>query len=44
MLSRAHAMRAGSSVLSLAAPKMRALAESRRINVGLAAPDRDEMV
>lgn len=44
VLSLAHAMRSGSSVLSLAAPKMRALAESRRINVGLAAPDRDEMV
>jgi DNA-binding IclR family transcriptional regulator len=37
-------MRMGSDILSLAAPKMRALAESERINVGLAAPDRDEMV
>ena len=44
VLSLAHAMRSGSTVLQLAAPKMRALAESRRINVGLAAPDRDEMV
>lgn len=44
VLSLAHAMRSGSSVLQVAAPKMRALAESRRINVGLAAPDRDEMV
>jgi DNA-binding IclR family transcriptional regulator len=44
VLSFAHAMRAGSMVLSVAAPRMRALAESRRINVGLAAPDRDEMV
>lgn len=44
VLSLAHAMRAGSRVLSVAAPLMRALAESKRINVGLAAPDRDEMV
>jgi DNA-binding IclR family transcriptional regulator len=44
VLSLAHAMRTGSSVLNLAAPKMRALAEAQRINVGLAAPDRDEMV
>lgn len=44
VLSLAHAMRSGSSVLAIAAPKMRALAERDRINVGLAAPDRDEMV
>ena len=44
VLSLAHAMRTGSRVLSIAAPKMRALAERERINVGLAAPDRDEMV
>lgn len=44
VLSFAHAMRSGSTVLQVAAPLMRALAESRRINVGLAAPDRDEMV
>jgi len=44
VLSVAHAMRAGSTVLQHAAPRMRALAEGRRINVGLAAPDRDEMV
>lgn len=44
VLSLAHAMRTGSHVLTLAAPLMRALAESRHINVGLAAPDRDEMV
>ncbi|WP_295381375.1 IclR family transcriptional regulator [uncultured Pseudacidovorax sp.] len=44
VLSLAHAMRAGSRVLAVAAPHMRALAESRRINVGLAAPDGDEMV
>jgi len=44
VLSVAHAMRTGSTVLHHAAPRMRALAESHRINVGLAAPDRDEMV
>jgi DNA-binding IclR family transcriptional regulator len=44
VLSLAHAMRSGSSVLQVAAPLMRALAQSRQINVGLAAPDRDEMV
>ena len=44
VLSLAHAMRSGSTVLQVAAPLMRALAESKRINVGLAAPDRDEMV
>ncbi len=44
VLSLAHAMRTGSSILAVAAPLMRALAETRRINVGLASPDRDEMV
>ena len=44
VLSLSHAMRSGSTILQVAAPLMRALAESRRINVGLAAPDRDEMV
>lgn len=44
VLSLAHAMRSGSRVLAIAAPRMRALAERERINVGLAAPDRDEMV
>lgn len=44
VLSLAHAMRSGSTILQIAAPLMRALAESKRINVGLAAPDRDEMV
>src|SRR5258708_31762642 len=44
VLSLAHAMRTGSTVLSIAAPLMRTLAETRRINVGLACPDRDEMV
>ncbi|SFN56291.1 IclR family transcriptional regulator [Variovorax sp. OV329] len=44
VLSLAHAMRAGSTVLAAAAPLMRTTAEGHRINVGLAAPDRDEMV
>lgn len=44
VLSLAHAMRTGSRVLTVAAPLMRKLAERERINVGLAAPDRDEMV
>ena len=44
VLSLAHAMRTGSSVLQAAAPLMRAVAEKERINVGLAVADRDEMV
>lgn len=44
VLSLAHAMRTGSNVLSVAAPLMRTLAERERLNVGLAAPDRGEMV
>jgi DNA-binding IclR family transcriptional regulator len=44
VLSLAHAMRSGSRVLAVAAPLMRQLAERERLNVGLAAPDRDEMV
>ncbi len=44
VLSLAHAMRAGSTLLAVAAPLMRAAAQAHRINVGLAAPDRDEMV
>lgn len=44
VLSLAHAMRSGSLVLTAAAPHMRALAEKEHINVGLACPDRDEMV
>lgn len=44
VLSLAHAMRSGSPVLQVAAPLMRSLAEKLRINVGLAAADRDEMV
>ena len=44
VLSLAHAMRSGSGVLAIAAPKMRALAEKHGINVGLAAPDLGDMV
>jgi len=44
VLSLAHAMRSGSTVLGIAAPRMRAAAQAHHINVGLAAPDRDEMV
>lgn len=44
VLSLAHAMRSGSPLLAAAAPLMRAEAEKRRINVGLAVADRDEMV
>jgi DNA-binding IclR family transcriptional regulator len=44
VLSFAHAMRSGSEMLAIAAPHMRATAEAHKINVGLAAPDRDEMV
>lgn len=44
VLSLAHAMRTGSRVLAVAAPLMRSVAERERLNVGLAAPDRDEMV
>lgn len=44
VLSFGHAMRTGSSVLAIAAPRMRQAAEMHKINVGLAAPDRDEMV
>lgn len=44
VLSFGHAMRTGSTVLAISAPRMRHAAEEHRINVGLAAPDRDEMV
>jgi len=44
VLSLSHAMRTGSRVLHAATPHMLELAQRRRINVGLAAPDRDEMV
>ncbi|MEN9419003.1 MAG: hypothetical protein RI988_2623 [Pseudomonadota bacterium] len=44
VLSLAHAMRTGCPELQVAAPIMRDVAERHFINVGLAAPDRDEMV
>jgi DNA-binding IclR family transcriptional regulator len=44
VLSLAHAMRTGSPVLQLAGPWMRSEAEQRKINVGLAVADGDEMV
>ena len=44
VLSLAQAMRAGCNELQLAAPLMREVAERNHLNVGLAAPDRDEMV
>lgn len=44
VLSLAHAMRSGSQVMQVAAPLMRKAAEALRVNVGLAVPDRDEMV
>lgn len=44
VLSLALAMRTGSPVLKMVAPMLRKLAERLRINVGLAVPDRDEMV
>ena len=44
VLSLAHAMRSGSTVLQLAGPMMRELAQAGQLNVGLAMADRDEMV
>ena len=44
VLSLAHAMRTGSDLLNLAAPRMRAVAEKLRVNLGLARADRAEMV
>lgn len=44
VLSVAHAMRAGSTLLQAAVPLMREVAQKRQINVGLAAADGDEMV
>lgn len=44
VLSLAHAMRTGSPVLHIAGPLMRSEAERRKINVGLAVADGDEMV
>jgi DNA-binding IclR family transcriptional regulator len=44
VLSLAHAMRSGSPLLAIAGPLMQAEAEKRKINVGLAVADVDEMV
>jgi DNA-binding IclR family transcriptional regulator len=44
VLSLAYAMRQGSDILGVALPLMREIAETRRINVGLAAADGEEMV
>lgn len=44
VLSLAHAMRTGSPVLAAAGPLMRKEAERHKINVGLDAADRHEMV
>lgn len=44
VLSVAQAMRSGSTILLAAGPLMRAVAQERRINVGLAAADREDMV
>ena len=44
VLTLAHAMRSGSSVLRVATPPMTTLARRLRINVGLAVRDGDEMV
>jgi DNA-binding IclR family transcriptional regulator len=44
ILSLAQAMRVGSPVLKIASPLMQVEAEQRKINVGLAVADRDEMV
>ncbi|CAM3790868.1 IclR family transcriptional regulator [Bordetella sputigena] len=44
VLSLAHAMRSGSPIMKVAAPWMRELAQARRINVGIAVADGDDMV
>lgn len=44
LLSFAHAMRSGSDMLALSAPCMRAISERHKVNVGLAAPDGEDMV
>lgn len=44
VLSLAHAMRSGSTILQAAAPLIREIAQEHHINAGLAAADRDEMV
>ena len=44
VLSLAHAMQSGSPILRIARPLMQAQAQRRRINVGLAVADREQMV
>lgn len=44
VLTLGHAMRSSSPVLLATGPLMRTLAERMRINVGLAVPDREDMV
>jgi len=44
VLSLAHSMRSGSTILLAAAPLIREVAQQRHINVGLAAADREDMV
>jgi DNA-binding IclR family transcriptional regulator len=44
VLSFAHGMRTGSPVLQVAGPMVRAVAEKKKINVGLAVADHDETV
>ncbi len=44
VLSLAHAMRAGSPLLATVTPLLRAAAQTHRVNAGLAAADRDDMI
>lgn len=44
MLSLGSAMRGGSAVVTRGVPLMQRMAQKHRVNVGLAVPDRDEMV
>ncbi|HDR9191360.1 IclR family transcriptional regulator [Burkholderia vietnamiensis] len=44
LLGLAHALRSGSTVLQAAAPRLREAAQALHINVGIAGPDRDDMV
>ncbi len=44
VLGFAHSMRTGSQILNVARPFMLEVAESNRVNIGLAYPDHDEMV
>lgn len=44
MLSLGSAMRGGSTVVTKGVPLMQRMAQAHKVNVGLAVPDRDEMV